>query len=187
MSSTIDPDGLESGADDYAPLDDLTPRPPKDDQRRKYLPVAVLALVVVALGAIVAQGLLNGTLFFHEVDDAVAERSELGTERFRMLGVPVDGSIVETELGENRAVAFTVVFDDVVADVVHVGDPPQLFQPEVPVTLEGQWVHGDAPVGTFIHGANDGWWFQSDRMLVKHDNDYRNDNEDRIADANERG
>ncbi|MEE9417766.1 MAG: cytochrome c maturation protein CcmE [Acidimicrobiales bacterium] len=187
MPDMIDPDGLEAGADDYTPLGDLTPRPPSTKRDRKLLPAAILVLVVVALGAIVTQGLLNGTLFFHEVDDAVAERSELGTERFRMLGVPVEGSITETKLGENTAVAFTVVFDDVVADVVHVGDPPQLFQPEVPVTLEGHWVHGDAPVGSFVHGANDGWWFQSDRMLVKHDNDYRNDNEDRISEANERG
>ena len=36
----------------------------------------------------------------------------------------------------------------------------------------------------FLGGANDGWWFAADRILVKHDNDYR---KDRIDDAENRG
>ena len=36
----------------------------------------------------------------------------------------------------------------------------------------------------FPNGANDGWWFSTNRILVKHDNDYR---EERLDDAEERG
>ncbi len=186
--TNLDPDGVGEGADDYRELSDLTPRAAKNTATgaKKWVPIAVLGLVIVGLGGIVAQGLVNGTLFFHEVDQAVEERPNLDDERFRMLGIPVEGTVVETTLREEFAVAFTVTFDGVTADVVHIGDPPQLFQPDVPVTLEGRWVNGGAPVDNFVGGVNDGWWFESDTMLVKHDNDYRNDNEERIGEAEER-
>ena len=55
----------------------------------------------------------------------------------------------------------------------------------VPVVLEGRWAQGEPPSGVdWPAGANDGWWFETDRILVKHDNDYT---EDRIIDAEERG
>lgn len=174
-----------------APVEDLAPRDlgatGGGSGGRKWLPIGVLGLVIVALGVIVGQGLLNGTLFFHEVDQAVEKRDELGDERFRMLGLPIEGTIVRTEVDGEQAVAFTVVFDDITTDVIHIGDPPQLFQPDVPVTLEGRWVQGDAPVSEFVGGVNDGWFFESTHMLVKHDNDYINDNETRIDEAEERG
>ena len=186
--TNLDPDGVGDGADDYRELDDLSPRAAKASASgaKKWLPIAVLGLVVLGLGAIVGQGLVNGTLFFHEVDQAVEERDNLNDERFRMLGIPVEGTVTETSLNEEFAVAFTVQFDGVTADVVHIGDPPQLFQADVPVTLEGRWVNGGAPVDNFVGGVNDGWWFESDTMLVKHDNDYRNENDERISDAEER-
>lgn len=184
-AGTYDPDSAS------APVEDLAPRDLGDGAGRsggrKWVPIGVLGLVIVALGIIVGQGLLNGTLFFHEVDQAVEKRSELDDERFRMLGIPVDGTIVRTTVDGEQAVAFTVTFDDVSTDVVHIGDPPQLFQPDVPVTLEGRWVQGGAPVDEFTDGVNDGWYFESTHMLVKHDNDYINDNETRIDDAEERG
>lgn len=184
--TTYDPDSAS------APVEDLAPREIGDTSGvsggRKWLPIGVLGAVIVVLGVIVGQGLINGTLFFHEVDQAVENRDELGDERFRMLGLPIDGTVALTEVDGEQAVAFTVVFDDVLTDVVHIGDPPQLFQPDVPVTLEGRWVQGNAPVPEFVGGVNDGWWFESTHMLVKHDNDYINDDEyeDRVDDAEQR-
>ena len=40
------------------------------------------------------------------------------------------------------------------------------------------------PGFVFPNGANDGWWFSTNRILVKHDNDYR---EERLDDAEEQG
>jgi hypothetical protein len=53
--------------------------------------------------------------------------------------------------------------------------------------LEGAWVQG-LPTGveSIGQGANDGWHFASTDMVVKHDNEYRTSNNDRIDDA-ERG
>ena len=70
--------------------------------------------------------------------------------------------------------AFTLCAADVLADVVHVGDPAELFQPGVPVVLQGSWVRGPVPVG-LVDPADDGWHLRTDHMVVKHDNDYRGD------------
>ena len=71
-------------------------------------------------------------------------------------------------------------------DVVSQGTPPDLFDQGVPVVLEGRWESGPLPSKdyVFLGGANDGWCFAADRILVKHDNDYR---KDRIDDAENRG
>ena len=81
------------------------------------------------------------------------------------------------------AVAFTVTLDGVLADVVHTGALSDQFQPEVPVVIDGHWVESPDHLGL----AGDGWYFASDRMLIKHDNDYRVENQDRIDDAEQRG
>src|SRR3546814_4246885 len=46
---------------------------------------------------------------------------------------------------------------------------PELFQPDIPVVLEGRW-------------SDEGDWFASDRILVKHSEDYEADNPDRTDD-----
>ena len=97
-------------------------------------------------------------------DEAVEQRADLGDDRFRMQGTVVDGSVEESDGG----VRFQVVFDEVVAEVNHRGDPPELFQPDIPVVLEGQW---------------DGETFASDRILVRHSSEYEADNGDRIDEA----
>ena len=51
--------------------------------------------------------------------------------------------------------------------VHHVGDPPELFRPNIPVVLEGHFEGKD---------------YASDRILVKHTEEYRKDNPDRVKD-----
>ena len=50
------------------------------------------------------------------------------------------------------------------------------------------WVQSDPNVDGFDGLADDGWYFASDRMRVKHDNDYINDDgyEDRLAESGSR-
>ena len=165
---------------------DLSPRPARPPRRgiRRWAPVLVVAIVAVVIGIVLWRVLADATLVFREVDDAVERREELGDDRFRMIGSPVSGSVQEVSLEDGRpAVAFSVTLDGVVADVVHTGATSDQFQPEVPVVIDGHWVRSSAYAGA----ADDGWYFASDRMLVKHDNDYRVENQDRIDDAEERG
>ena len=179
----------DSGAEGPVGLDeemDLSPRPARPPRRglRRWGPVLVIALVVLVIGIVLWRVLADATLVFREVDDAVERREELGDDRFRMIGSPVSGSVQEVTLDDGRpAVAFTVTLDGVLADVVHTGALSDQFQPEVPVVIDGNWVRSSE----YARAADDGWYFASDRMLVKHDNDYRVENQDRIDDAEERG
>lgn len=165
---------------------DLSPRPGRPARRgiRRWGPVLVVALVAVVIGIVLWRVLADATLVFREVDDAVERREELDDDRFRMMGSPVSGSRQDVTLEDGRpAVAFSVTLDGVVADVVHIGGVSDQFQTGVPVVIDGHWVKGSTYAGV----ADDGWYFASDRMLIKHDNDYRVDNQDRIDDAEERG
>ncbi len=131
----------------------------------------LVVVLVVAVVAVLLRSLGDAALFFYEVDRAVELRSELDEARFRVVGTPQPG-LVEVEVGGEAAVAFTLCTGDVLADVVHLGDPAELFQPGVPVVLQGSWVRGSAPVG-LTAPADDGWYLRTDHMVVKHDNDYR--------------
>ena len=171
---------------DTRPLD-LTPREVRPARSRGggWLPWLVLATIAVAI-AVLLWVLMTNSQAFLEADIAVAEREEQGDRRFQLLGTPIaDADSSDTLIVDGEEVTpFSVVFDGVLVDVINQGTPPDLFQPGVPVVLEGQWVQGAAPIDRFAGGANDGWYFAADRMLVKHDNEYR---EDRLDDAEYRG
>lgn len=163
-------------AGDLPPLD-LSPRTTatderarRDRRRAKRWPALVVLLVVALIGGfVVVRAMGNATLFFYNADEAVAQRQELGTSRFRLQGTVVGDSVERTGEG----VRFAVRFHDVVVPVHHVGDPPQLFQPGIPVVLEGAWAGGEV--------------FASDRILVKHTEEYDEKNEDRVREGDEGG
>ena len=150
---------LDEHDEDLPPVD-VTPRAVRRPRRR--LPV-ILALVAV-LGALVfiaVKSLGDASLFFYNADEAVERRDELGDTRFRLQGTVEPGTVDSSTDG----VTFTVVFNDVEVDVAHEGDPPELFQPDIPVVLEGHW---------------QGETFASDRILVKHSSEYEADNPERL-------
>ncbi len=169
---------------------DLTPRRSEARPgRRPPVTRRVISLLVVA-GAVagitfaLVRLVTDASLFFLNADEAVERRDELAGQRFRMQGTPLAHSVAETRVDFEQAVAFTVAFEGVAADVVHVGSPPDLFTPGVPVVLEGRWVEGRPPdLDTFACGVNDGYYFASDHMLVKHDNEYRDTYPDRLEAA----
>jgi cytochrome c-type biogenesis protein CcmE len=166
---------------------DLTPRHevdvPNDVRRvasrtRRRVVMGVIGLLVAMAGFIAIQGLRNATLFFRNVDEAVAERDELGDRRFRLQGRVIPDSV----RNEGGVTVFEVAHNCSVATVQHTTDPPELFDsPWIPVVLEGAWIDGEAES---VAGAAD-YYFVSDRMLVKHTNEYAADNEDRVDAAPE--
>lgn len=151
---------------------DVTPREVpevSEAKRRNRLPLVIaLTVLVAAAGFIVARALGESTMFFYNVDEAVAQRDSLGSARFRLQGTVVEGSVDRTGDG----VMFDVSYGGVTVEVNHVGDPPEMFQPNIPVVLEGRWdPNSTDPV------------FESDRILVKHTNEYEEKHPERISDA----
>lgn len=130
--------------------------------RRRRAWVA-FALIVAALGFLVFRGLGDATVYFLTADEAVAQRDTLGERRFRVQGEVVAGSVRRTDAG----VSFRIREGGETVDVSHRGDPPELFQPGIPVVLEGHW---------------SGERFASDRILVRHTEEYRAENPTRVED-----
>ena len=145
---------------------DLPPRARPPQRRRTLLVTLALVLVVAVSPDMGAESPARSSLFFLNADEAVEQRDDLGDDRFRLQGTVVDGSISE-EAGD---VSFSVVFNDVTVQVAHRGDPPELFQPDIPVVLEGQW---------------NGETFASDRILVRHSAEYEADNGERLDEADQ--
>jgi cytochrome c-type biogenesis protein CcmE len=134
-------------------------------RRRSAWAYVLLALVVVAIGVVAYQGLTSASLYFYNADEAVEERDDLGTKRIR-----VQGTVRDDVAAQDRGVTFTIAFNGVEVPVEHDGDPPELFEPGIPVVLEGRWATSrDA--------------FLSDEILVKHDEQYEAENDDRLEDA----
>lgn len=150
---------------------ELTPRPALTTRRRRSpWAYGALVAVLIGLGVVVYQGLTSASLYFYNADEALAQRDDLGDKRFRLQGTVLGDSITPTEQG----VDFTVAFNGVQVDVRHDGDPPELFQPGIPVVLEGRWsASGDV--------------FASDTIRVKHSEQYQADNGDRLDDAERYG
>jgi cytochrome c-type biogenesis protein CcmE len=119
--------------------------------------IAAIAVCAVAVVAIVglAVALSQNVVYFRTVSEAVNERNDGGGDgRFRMAGEVVPGSVEETATG----VRFRVTDGDATAEVEHQGDPPDLFEAGAPVVCEGRW--GDDAT------------FDSDRILIRHGNEY---------------
>jgi cytochrome c-type biogenesis protein CcmE len=134
-----------------------------------------MAVLVVVLGVgslAVVRALNDATLFFVNADEAAAQRAELADTRFRLQGLVVPGSVAPYPGG----VSFTVSYNGTDVDVEHSGDPVELFDDDIPVVLEGRW-----------SGAGQSAVFVSDRMLVKHDENYVAENKDRLDEADTGG
>ena len=119
-------------------------------------------VAIVILGFFVVKAVGDAGVYFRTADEAVAQRESLGTKRFRLEGCVVAGSVVE----QGNDVRFAVAGQTTSVAVLHQGTPPELFQENIPVVLEGHWSDTN---------------FASDLMLVRHSETYAEKNEDRVS------
>jgi cytochrome c-type biogenesis protein CcmE len=130
-------------------------------RRRQWIAGLVIA---AALAFLLFRAVGDATVYFKTADEAVAEREDLGDKRFRLEGLVVPGSVQE---GTGEVDFIVQGQQGARVDVVHEGDVPELFQPDIPVVLEGRFR---------------GQQFVSDRILVKHTNEYKAENPERVKD-----
>jgi cytochrome c-type biogenesis protein CcmE len=160
MSSRRD-DGLDESAD--AAALDLAPRVRTAKTRRTAGVGVVLALLLAAAAFVVFKGLSEATMFFCNADE-VGQRDGCRADdgRFRIQGIVDDGSIVRG----NGVIDFTLSFGGATVPVHYAGsEPSDLFQAGTPAVVEGRL---------------DGDTFAGDRILVKHTEEYREKNPDRV-------
>ena len=108
-------------------------------------------IVVVVLAVLIVS--LNASLVYFNTPTELTEL-EAGDDQLRLGGQVVPGSVVDNTTG----VTFEVTDGREAVMVVYSGAPQQLFQEGIGVVVEGVWT---------------GSVFESDTMLVKHDEQYR--------------
>lgn len=127
-------------------------RPPSAERRvsqgrrhPRWRLVVVGAVLVGAFGFLLAKGLGSSLDYFETVDQAVHSKVMLGTKTFRLEGLVVPGSVHRSASG----VDFVAAGSRDRVDVVNTGNPPELFQPDIPVVVVGHFV-GDTFVSNQI-------------------------------------
>lgn len=152
---------------------DLTPRSESSGAasarrsgRRRWIPMVVVAVTLVAGGVVVTQFLTNAIDYYCNVDEVGSRAGCEGDRRMRVQGIVDEGSVAKSD----GATSFTMSFQGKSIEVRYLGDPGGVFQECIPVVA---------------HGRLDGAGFDSDRIEVKHTNEYEEKNKSRFDEANE--
>jgi cytochrome c-type biogenesis protein CcmE len=117
----------------------------------------VCALLAAAVALVLYKGLLSSLNYFDTVDQALNHRAQIGTSSIRLEGVVVPGTVHATSSGASFSISGA---DGRTVQVLNVGSPPQLFQPDIPVVV----------VGSFATRTSN--LFDSNQILVKHSASY---------------
>ena len=141
---------------------DLTPRPQTQrPRRRRLMPIVVLSLVGVGGAIIVTQFLSSAIDYYCNVDELGVRSGCDTTNRLRVQGTVEQGSFAK----KANTTEFTLVFNDKSLDVVYSGDPGGVFQECISVVAHGRLIDGV---------------LESNRIEVKHSNEYEAKNKDRL-------
>ena len=133
----------------------------RSQRLRVWLPILV---IVAALGFLIFKGLGNSLVYFHTVDEALAMKATIGTTTFRLEGVVEPHTVTDNRQG---GVNFELLGQDgKTIPIVDTANPPELFQPNLPVVLVGHF---------------SGNRFLSDQIMVKHSATYIAAHPNRVA------
>jgi cytochrome c-type biogenesis protein CcmE len=150
---------------DLSPREIVAADPESARRTRRWPAVAVLLLVLVGGGVVVAKFLTSSIDYYCNVDEIGAKNGCEAGRRLRVQGTVEQGSVVR----DGSATNFRITFNDRTIPVRYEGDPGGIFQECVPVVVHGRL---DA------QGSFDG-----DRVEVKHSNEYEAANSERLDDA----
>jgi cytochrome c-type biogenesis protein CcmE len=153
-------------------MTDLSPRTGPDSgvvlsrPRRKWLPMIVLAAVLVAGGVIVTQFLRSAVDYYCNVDEVGVRAGCDEDRRLRIQGLVEQGT-VEVVGGDTD---FVISFNGVSLPVHYDGQPGGIFKECIPVVVHGRF---DSASAVFV----------GDRVEVKHSDEYVAVNDDRFTEA----
>lgn len=149
---------------------DLTPRESAGSasrsRKKRWLPMLVVVFAIVAGGVVVTQFLTSAIDYYCNVDEVGTKAGCEGDRRMRVQGVVEKGSFTRSVTGS----AFVIEFNGKKLNVAYAGDPGGVFQECISVVAHGRVV-GDT--------------FESDRIEVRHSNEYVEKNEDRLSESDE--
>lgn len=145
------------------PVSEPVPAPKAKSHRLRYATVGVV--LVGAFAFLVVKGLGTAINFYLPVDQALHQRTSLGSQTFNLEGLVEPGSIQPTPQG----VDFTLSAGGESLRVINTGSPPQLFQKDIPVIAVGHLSGGT---------------FMSNQILVKHSSTYIANNPGRVSAPN---
>ncbi len=158
------------------PINDLTPRTAPEvvgraPRKRRWLPLVMIGLVLVAGGVIVTQFLRTAVDYYCNVDEVGTRSGCNADRRLRLQGVVQQGTIVSTP----GMTEFVIAFNGVSLPVQYDGDPGGIFKECMPVIVHGRFEGEPGTAGAA---------FASDQVEVKHSNEYVAKNETtRLAQA----
>jgi cytochrome c-type biogenesis protein CcmE len=150
---------------------DLTPRTNTDGTakpektKRRLGPTLIVVLALVFGGVVVTKFLTSAIDYYCNVDEVGARTGCEGTRRMRVQGVVEQHSVKQID----GATTFVMAFNGKKLPVRYAGDPGGVFQECIPVVAHGRVVNGV---------------FESDRIEVKHSNQYVQKNKARMDKAN---
>jgi len=150
---------------------DLTPRTATEPgaqsavRKRRWLPILVVVAALLGGGVVVTQFLTSAIDYYCNVDEIGVRSGCDGDRRIRVQGVVEQSSIKQ----EDGGTTFILDFNKKTLKVAYSGDPGGVFQECIPVIAHGRMVNGV---------------FESDRIEVKHSNQYVEKNSERIDESN---
>jgi len=149
---------------------DLSPREAAEAtsrrRRRRWAPIAIVVFAVVAGGFVVTQFLTNAIDYYCNVDEIGKREGCEEDRRLRVQGVVVENSLRK----ENGSTTFELSYNEQIVPVTYLGDPGGIFQECIPVVAHGRMTNGV---------------FDSNRIEVKHSNEYQSKNEVRLDEADQ--
>jgi cytochrome c-type biogenesis protein CcmE len=134
--------------------------PPSSPKRGRRRSIVIIVTLVVAVSVLLSQGLLHNLNYFETVNQAMKQMTSLGNRDFRLEGVVAPGTITRSANGATFFLEGKVPHEIL---VVATGQPPQLFQSNIPVVVDGHFV-----TPTFGRSVV----FDAHQIIVKHSANY---------------
>jgi len=149
---------------------DLTPRTAGESgagakKKRNWLPIAFIVVALLAGVVVVTKFLTSAIDYYCNVDEVGVRSGCNGDRRIRVQGIVKQHSVKSVD----GSTEFDMTYNAKTIHVVYQGDPGGIFQECIPVVAHGRVISNT---------------FESDRIEVKHSNQYVEKNKGRLAEAN---